>query len=36
MSIKNFGWNGHTVWMYDAILYAAVAYILLCKFKWLP
>ena len=31
MWISNFSWNGEAVWMYEAILYITVAYILLCK-----
>ena len=30
MLIWNFGWNGQAVLMYEATLYIAVAYILLC------
>ena len=32
--IKNFTWNGQAVLMYEAILYIAVAYILLCKLNY--
>ena len=31
MQIQNFSWKGQTVWMYQAILYIAVAYVLLWK-----
>ena len=31
MWIWNFGWNFQAVWMYEANLYIAIAYILLCK-----
>ena len=34
MSISNFSWKGQAVLMYGAILYIAVAYILLCKFNY--
>ena len=30
MWISNFSWNGQALWMYEAILYIAVAYIFLC------
>ena len=31
MLSTNFCWNSQAAWMYEAILYIAVAYILLCK-----
>ena len=31
MHIQNSSWKGQTVWMYQVVLYFAVAYILLCK-----
>ena len=34
MYISNFSWKGHVVWMYEAILYSAVAYTLLCKLNY--
>ena len=34
MHIQNFSWKGQTFWMYQAILYIAVAYILLCKLNY--
>ena len=34
MSIKNFGWIGQSVWMYEADLCIAFAYILLCKLNY--
>ena len=34
MEISNFSWNGHAVWMYKAILYIPVAYILLSKLNY--
>ena len=34
MYISNFSWNGQTVWMYQAILFIAVAYSLLCKLNY--
>ena len=34
MWISNFSWNGQAVWMYEAILYISVAYILLCKLNY--
>ena len=33
MLIQSFGWNNQANWMYEAILYFAVAYILLYKLK---
>ena len=32
--IQTFSWNSHAVLMYEAILYIAVAYILLCKLNY--
>ena len=34
IQIQNLGWNGQAVWMYEAILWFAVAYILLCKLNY--
>ena len=34
MYISNFSWDGQAVWMCEAILYIAVAYILLCKLNY--
>ena len=34
MQISNFSWNGPGIWMYEAILYIAVAYILLYKLNY--
>ena len=34
MHILNFSWTGQTVWMYQAILYIAVACILPCKLNY--
>ena len=34
MQIQNFSWKGQSVWMYQAILYIAAAYILLCKLNY--
>ena len=31
MQIENFSWNAQAIWMYEAVLHIAVAYILLCK-----
>ena len=37
MHIQNFSWKSQIVWMYQTILYIAVANIILCKLKnlWL-
>ena len=32
--IQNLSWNGQALWMYEAILRFAVAYILLCKLSY--
>ena len=34
MYIWNFSWNHQAIWMYEAILYIAVACILLCKLNY--
>ena len=34
MQIKNFGWIDQVVWMKEAILLIAVAYIVLCKLNY--
>ena len=34
MLISNFSWNRQAGWIYEAILYIAVAYILLCKLNY--
>ena len=33
MHIQNFSWKSQTVWMYQAILYIAVAYLIVFKLK---
>ena len=34
MLIQNLSWNGQAIWMYEAVLWFAVAYSLLCKLDY--